>query len=91
MNARNITASELAIALQALHDSGAVESVAGTTGRDGLAVICVTDADGGHCYLEEVIGKCGGHFYALGYTTSPRLSSFMRAFIADRTPGAVIL
>ena len=91
MTARNITAPELASALKALHMSGAVASVAGTTGRDGLAMICVSDTDGGHCYIEEVIRECGGHFYEMGYTTSPRLGSFVRAFMADCIPGAVIL
>ena len=91
MTARSITAPELASALQALRVSGAVASVAGITGRDGLAVICVSDTDGGHCYVNEVIGGRGGHFYEMGYSTSPHLVSFVRTFVANCTPGAAIL
>lgn len=91
MEARNVTGLELARALQALHMSGAVASVAGITGRDGLATICVADTDGGHCYIDEVIGRCGGHFYVMGHSTSPRLVRFVRAFMADCIPGAAIL
>ena len=91
MTTRNITAHELARALQALNESGAVASVAGITGRDGLAVICVSDTEGGHCYIEEVTGRCGGHFYVMGHSTSPHLDCFVRAFMADCIPGAAIL
>ena len=91
MTARNITAHELARALQALNEGGAVASVAGITGRDGLAQICVSDTEGGHCYINEVIGGCGGHFYVMGYSTSPRLDRFVREFVADCIPGAAIL
>ena len=91
MTARNVTAPELASALKALHMSGAVTSVAGITGRDGLAMICVSDTEGGHCYINEVISECGGHFYVMGYSTSPHLNRFVCEFVADCIPGAAIL
>lgn len=91
MDVRNVTAPELARALQALSKIDSVESVAGFTGCDGLALICVSDTDGGHCYINEVIGQCGGHFYVMGYATSPHLASFVCDFVADCIPGAVIL